>query len=303
MNAQHTRPAPLAAPFPIAVSWEGRDHTLLEMVLPFIDCLEVNTDAMYWVEDGVVALHPTFEDVRRSAESVDIVFHGVGLSIASHEGMHQPYLDLLDLIFAAFTPTFHSEHLGYARVDGKSLGTMLTPPRTREMVEILVPRINQIQERYNAPFALEHVVRILPDAPADYSEAEFLNELVRRTGCKLIIDPYNLQCDAQNYKLDIDDFLNTLNLDAVIEMHMARGKPYRGMLLDAHSLPVAPDTLELAQTIAVRCPNLQLVTYEILPQAVQVIGHQAVVDEVKRLRTYFGSPQWTSQNTSAHSTA
>ena len=64
---------------------------------------------------------------------------------------------------------------------------------------------------------------MLPDPDGDYDEAGFLNELCKRTGCGLVLDVYNLECDAHNHGLDIDRFLGVLQLGAVHELHVAGG--------------------------------------------------------------------------------
>ena len=62
---------------------------------------------------------------------------------------------------------------------------------------------------------------MLPDPDGDYDEAGFLNELCKRTGCGLVLDVYNLECDEHNHGLDIDRFLGALELGAVHELDVA----------------------------------------------------------------------------------
>ena len=200
-------------------------------------------------------------------------------------------------------PKWHSEHLGYARVDGEFVGTMLRPPLTTEMLDILCDRVDYLHERYPIPFLLEHIVGILPDPPGDYDLAGFLNELTRRTGCGLILDVYNLQCDAYNHGFDIDGFLDDLDTSPIREIHTALGQMFGGMMLDAHSLPLREDTIALARAVIPRCPNVEVITYEILASAVHVIGIDAVAGEVVKLRKLFGSQSWSSETCNASSTA
>src|SRR6476619_2354749 len=134
----------------------------------------------------------------RAAGQVKFLVHGVGLSIASAEGHSETYVRLLDEIFAQLPVAWHSEHLAYTNVDGEHLGTMLPPPRTQEALDMLCRRIEFIQKRFPAPFLLENIVRFLPEYPGEYSEAEFLNQLARETGCGFLLDVYNLECDREN---------------------------------------------------------------------------------------------------------
>src|SRR5205823_101733 len=99
-------------------------------------------------------------------------------------------------------------------------------------LDMVCARVQALQERYPVPFLLENIVHILPDHPAEYTDAAFLNALTARTGCNLILDIYNLECDAHNTGFDIPAFLDELDLSAVRELHLACGVEYRGLLLD-----------------------------------------------------------------------
>jgi len=206
----------------------------------------------------------------------EFVVHGVGLSIGSASGYSEQYLDLLAEFLDQFAVAWHSEHLGYTTVDGTSLGTMLALPKTEEVLGLLVQRVGEIQSRFELPFLLENIVHLLPDYPGDYSDAGFLNELVARTGCGLLLDVYNF---------DIDAFLDELDLDAVGELHVAGGVARDGLQLDVHSRSTEPSTLALAKRVVDRTPSLGGVTYELLAEAVQVLGAERISAELTRIRS------------------
>jgi uncharacterized protein len=259
------------------------DVDLLERVLPLSDVIEVSPDTIAerrgrLDEDAADLL----EEVARYAP---LIVHGVGLSIGSASGWNDDYLRLLDALFARFPIAWHSEHLGYTTVEGQPLGTMLVLPRIEESLDLLCPRIEAIQQRYDLPFLLEHVVSLLPDPPGeDYTPAGFLNEIVHRTGCGLLLDVYNLQCDAHNRGLDLDAFLAELRFDAVREIHVANGVERNGLMLDIHSRGLRDDTRALLQTILARSPNVQAVIFEVVPEAIPTLGHDAIARELELLR-------------------
>src|SRR5206468_467138 len=125
------------------------------------------------------------------------------------------------------------------------------------------------QERYKLPFLLENIVHVLPDLAGDYSDAGFLNALTDRTGCGLIMDVYNLECDAHNHKFDIRAFLNELQLTNVREIHVACGVEHNGFLLDVHSQLTRRSTVELAQHVVKQSVGrAEVVVYEFMPEAV-----------------------------------
>jgi uncharacterized protein len=258
------------------------DIDLLERVLGLADVIEVPPDTIA-TRRGTIA-EDALELLAEVAHHAWLTVHGVGLSIGSVEGWNDDYLGLLDTLFARLSIAWHSEHLGYTTVGGASLGTMLVLPRIEESLDLLCPRIEAMQRRYGVPFLLEHVVNLLPDPPEeDYSPAGFLNELVRRTGCGLLLDVYNLQCDAHNRALDVDRFLDELNFDAVREIHVANGVERRGVLLDIHSRGLRDDTHALLDRVLARATSAQAVVFEVVPEAVPSLGHDAIAAELERL--------------------
>jgi uncharacterized protein (UPF0276 family) len=153
---------------------------------------------------------------------------------------------------------------------------------------MLSERVVAIKKRYGLPFLLENVVQLLPEEEGDYSEAAFLNTLVARTGCGLLLDAYNLECDAHNNDLDIQRFLDELDLSPVREVHLAGGVEHRGFMLDIHSRLVGQSTINLGREIVKGSGgNVRAVTYEFLPQAVPALGREAIVAELTQLRQIF----------------
>jgi uncharacterized protein len=269
----------------IGVTYDGGDPALLERLLEVADYLEVMPDSIaVAVGDDRRIRHDILGEWRVAAEQVAIVAHGVGLSIGTASGWNEAYLRLVDELSAAVTLRWHSEHLGYTTVDGEPLGTMLALPRTEEALDLVCERVSRLQDRYQAPFLLENIARMLPDPDGDYDEAGFLNELCRRSGCGLVLDVYNLECDAHNHRFDIDRFLAALDFGPVRELHIAGGAVLNGMRLDVHSRQAQPSTLALAARAAAAAPALWGATFEVLPEAVAVLGHDVIVNEVARLR-------------------
>src|SRR5512138_3203993 len=247
----------------IALTYEGNDASYIERMLPLIDVLEVTPDTIAIAgDDGAEIPLRTLDVLEDLSRHVHIVVHGVGLSIGSADGWSEEHLRL----------AWHSEHLGYVNVDGQHLGTMLPLPRTDEALDLLGERVAALRTRYGLPFLLENIVRVLPEPECAYSDAAFLNALVARTGCGLLVDVYNLECDAQNNGLAIDDFLDELQLEHVRELHVACGVEHEGVLLDVHSRPLRDSTLTIARDIVRRADaHVGLVTYELLAEAVPVL--------------------------------
>jgi hypothetical protein len=269
----------------VGVNYEGRDPRFVETVIPSADVVEVTPDSLATLRDGRPVLPAdALRELREIAARVPVTLHGIGLSIASAGAMNAGYLGLADSLLQSLDIAWHSEHLGYVEVDGEHLGTMLVAPRTEEALALVCARVAEIQARWTAPFLLEHAVNLFPDPGGDYTAAGFLNEIVRRTSCGLLLDLYNLECDGHNGAGDVDAFLAELDLDAVREIHVARGAEERGLQLDVHSRVAGEATLALLRRVLSIAPNVEAVIFELVGPAVPVVGYDVIVGELQRIR-------------------
>ena len=269
----------------LATTYEGDDPALLERILPLIDAIEITPDAIARSDARRASLRrEVLEEYVSAAPDVSFIAHGVGLSIGSFDHWNDEYLRLLDDLFTQVELDWHSEHLACTMVGGENLGTMLALPRTEEVLDLVCERVQSIQQRYGVPFLLEHVIHLLPDGPAQFTPAAFLNAVTSRTGCGLILDVYNLECDAHNQGLDIDSFLGELDLQPVCELHLAGGVQHNGFHLDIHSRCTGDSTLTLGREIIRRAPSLRAVTFEFLKEAIPLLGHDGICCELSRVR-------------------
>ena len=269
----------------LGTTYEGDDRGLLERIAPFVDVIEITPDAIARSESKRARLRSEVLDEYASVTpEVDLIVHGVGLSIGSVECWNESYLHLLDGLFERFDILWHSEHLGYTTVAGENIGTMLPLPRSEEALDLICERVRLIQERYRIPFLLEHVIQLLPADIEPFGPADFLNAITARTGCGLILDAYNLECDACNQGLNIAAFLNQLDMAPVRELHVAGGVQHKGFQLDIHSRPVRSSTLSLAGDIIARAPDLRVVTYEFLKEAISALGHDGICAQLGQIR-------------------
>jgi uncharacterized protein len=279
--------------YSIGTTYEGKSMAYLKEIAPFVNHIEVSPDSIAVKNNGRTSLQPeALAQLKWVLANTDIqiLVHGVGLSIGSYDGYDDTYIDLLDELTREAAVQWHSEHLAYTKVDGENLGTMLALPRTNEVIDMICRRVETIQERYKIPFLLENVITMLPPSACQYSEAAFLNEITSRTGCGLILDVYNLECDAYNFGLDIESFLSELNLSPVAEIHLAGGNIDReyNFKMDIHSQMVEASTLALAEKV-LRSEGacVKAITFEILEEFIDRHGAAAIIRQLKQLHTLF----------------
>jgi len=280
-NQQLRRPRRAPA---LATTYEGRNPKLLDRILPVVDFIEVTPDSLAGMNGNAPSIpEDKIRELQSVASEAHVIVHGVGLSIGSHDGVSDAYVRMLDQLLECVPARWHSEHLGYVTVDGNHLGTMLAIPKTEPVLDMICERVRIIQDRYSLPFLVENVAHVLPDYPGDYSEAGFLNELTRRTGCGLILDVYNLECDAYNHAFPIHEFLSELDMRPVRELHLAGGVIHQGFKLDVHSRITADSTVALARQVLGMAPNVEAITYELLAEAIEKLGPETIGQELERL--------------------
>ncbi|RYZ46161.1 MAG: DUF692 family protein, partial [Chitinophagaceae bacterium] len=154
--------------YSIGTTYEGKNRDYLEQIIPYVDHIEVSPDSVAIQKNGRTCINPLSLEQLRWVEKetgVQVLLHGVGLSIGSYDGYSTDYLHLLDELTTALkTVRWHSEHLAYTKVDGENLGTMLALPRTDEAVDMVCRRVETIQQKYKLPFLLENVISMLPSS-------------------------------------------------------------------------------------------------------------------------------------------
>lgn len=279
--------------YSIGTTYEGKNLAYLKKIAPFIDHIEVSPDSIAVTKHGRTSLQPESLCHLKWVQAetgIQILLHGVGLSIGSYNGYDETYIGLLDNLAREVEVRWHSEHLAYTKVNGENLGTMLALPRTDEVIEMICRRVEAIQKRYKIPFLLENVITMLPPSACQYSEAAFLNRITSLTGCGLVLDVYNLECDAYNFHLDIESFLSELDLKPVAEIHLAGGSIDReyDFKMDIHSQLVDASTLTLAEKVLRGGETgIKAITFEILEEFIDRHGADAIIRQLKQLHALF----------------
>jgi uncharacterized protein len=182
--------------------------------------------------------------------------HGVGLSLASADGVDEAHLARLVRLVERFEPALVSEHLAWSRSAAGSLPDLLPVPRTAEALAVLAANIGRVQDKLKRAIAIEnpsHYLRI--DAHAD-DEVAFLTRLARVAGCTLLVDVNNVYVSACNLGGDAQAWIDAVPADLVTEVHLAghHADPQLGtrLLIDGHDAPVAPAVWALYERLIER---------------------------------------------------
>lgn len=201
-------------------------------------------------ENHMVAGGPLHHYLTRIRERYPLSLHGVGLSIGAAGALDASHLDALAALIDRYAPQSFSEHLAWSGHGDIFLNDLLPLPYTNTTLQRVCDHIDQVQSRLGRRMLLENPATYIEFAASTLSETAFLGEVVRRSGCGLLLDVNNLYVSCINHQRDPLADLQALPLDAVGEIHLAgfarqqdgNGDP---LLIDNHGAPVAQAVWDL----------------------------------------------------------
>ncbi|KXP01375.1 DUF692 domain-containing protein [Tsukamurella pseudospumae] len=193
---------------------------------------------------------PLLTDLRD--RGVPLVPHGVALSLGGVDELEPDRVHRLTACAEAFGAPLVSEHIAFVRAGGIEAGHLLPVPRTREALDVLVRNITRMQDALPVPLAVENIAAFLRWPEDEYSEGQFLAELLERTGALLVLDVANVYANARNRGLDPLGELARLPVDRIAYSHVAGGSEGGGRYHDTHTDPVNRGVLELVTALRER---------------------------------------------------
>jgi uncharacterized protein (UPF0276 family) len=224
-----------------------------------------------------------------------VVAHSIALSIGSAELFDHDYVAEIAGWNRRYNFPWHSEHLSFIQVPGATahdlqahgVGLAAPVPYDAEVLEMIAARIKRIQTNVPAPFLLENNVYYIDIPEQEMTEPEFLNQLSERTNCGLLLDVHNVYCNARNHGFDACGFFDQLNLDRVIEIHIAGGNELAGMYTDSHAGPCPEPVWELLDYVVARAPNLRGITFEFHDSYYPLLKTGGILEHLDRARAAF----------------
>ncbi|WP_447973825.1 MNIO family bufferin maturase [Nitrospira sp. Kam-Ns4a] len=203
-------------------------------------------------------------------------FHGVGLSLGSTDPLDRDHLRQLNALIDRFEPAFVSEHLSWSSVAGRFVNELLPLPYTTESLEHVCARIEAVQEVLRRPLLIENITRYLAWQDSIIPEGEFMAEVVRRTGCRILLDLNNVYVNAVNFGEDPLALLRAIPAQAVEEIHLAGFDRFGRWLVDTHGRVVHPKVWDLYEwTIGCIGPRPTLIEWDTNLPTLEVLVAQA----------------------------
>lgn len=220
------------------------------------------------------------EELRLLADHFTLIPHGLDLSLGSAEGLNESYLREIASVVEKVNPPYWSEHIAFTRADGIEIGHLSPLPFTNEAIDVLTRNVEIARRTIDKPLILENITYSVQMPGAEMTEAEFLQRIVERTGCGLLLDVTNLYTNAVNHGFDVNETIDALPLDAVVQLHFVGGRWEGDTLIDSHSSATPPEVWDLLTEILDRAP----VKGVILERDENIPPFAEILDELRRAR-------------------
>ena len=212
---------------------------------------------------------------------VAIIPHGISLSLGGAERVERSRIQRLANLARRLGSPMVSEHIAFVRADGVEAGHLLPIPRSKIAIDTLVDNVKVAQDLLPVPLALENIAALFEWPATQMNEAEFLAEILDRTGASLLLDLANIWANAANHGGDPVQTLEQLPLHRVAYVHVAGGEMRDGVYHDTHAGPVCMEVLRLVQELCARRepPGVMLERDDHFPSDVQLSRElDAIVD-------------------------
>lgn len=214
--------------------------------LPRVGWLEVHTEN-YLSRSGW-----DWHVLRQLRRDYPFSLHGVGLGLGSARGFSETHLERVQALVDAVEPVLVSEHLCWSALHDRHLNDLLPLTLNGAALALLCERVGRVQDVLGRQILLENVSAYVRFRADTMSEAAFLAEVSRRTGCGLLLDVNNLYVNQCNHGEDALAAIAALPVGSVAEIHLAGHLATPHALIDHHGARVAPPVWDLYRAALAR---------------------------------------------------
>lgn len=203
---------------------------------------EVLTDD--FLDDG-----PHHDKLMTLRNDYPVTFHSTGMNICGTQDFNLNYLNKFKELYQKFQPVLITDHLCWSSHNGKYHHDLLPAPRTQAGLINTCERINYLQDFFKCPLALENITSYIDYRHSDYSEIEFISQVIKATGCKLLLDISNVIINNKNRNKKYYSYFADFPLDSVVQIHLAGGESNGKAIIDTHSNSVGSEDINILKNI------------------------------------------------------
>jgi uncharacterized protein len=210
-----------------------------------VDFLEVAPEN--WIGVGG-SLGEAFEEL---ADRQPVACHGLSLSLGGPAPLDETFLLRLRRFLDRHRCPLYSEHLSACSDAQGQLYDLMPLPFTPAAVARVVDRIRHVQDVLGRRIAVENIsyyATLGADLPGAMPEIDFVNAVLDRADCDLLLDVNNIVVNATNHGYDAQEFLHALPGDRIACVHVAGHYDEADDLkIDTHGAPVADPVWRLLE--------------------------------------------------------
>ncbi|MGD2053325.1 MAG: DUF692 domain-containing protein [Gammaproteobacteria bacterium] len=212
---------------------------LLQTPTPQIGFMEVAPEN--WI--GVGGTYG--KQLREFTEANDFVCHGLSLSIGGPAPLDEPFVRQIGEFLKLHQVKIYSEHLTYCSDDGH-LYDLLPIPFTEEAVDYVAERIMRVQDILGRRIAMENASYYTPAPGSEMQEIDFINAVLNKADCDLLIDINNIYVNSVNHAYDPVEFMHDLPAERIAYAHIAgHYHEAEDLIVDTHGADVIDTVWDL----------------------------------------------------------
>jgi uncharacterized protein (UPF0276 family) len=184
-----------------------------------VDWVEVISEHFMGADDAAVA------KLRDTVHEKPVIPHGIEMSIGTvgNDDEWLAYIADLSQLVARLNAPWFSDHLCFTKTSAHSEIAALAPlPCSFDAVQHVATRAKRAQEIVGRPLLLENIAYHFSWG-REMSEAEFVARVLDAGDCFMLLDLTNLWYNANNHGFSAADYLNTIPLERVGQIHLAGG--------------------------------------------------------------------------------
>jgi len=216
--------------------------------LPHLSEVVATRPDVGWLEihpENFLANAHAMELLTELSKTYPVSVHTVGISVGSASGIDRLHVKRLRKLVDRIDPFFVSGHLAWSTFGVEYLNDLLPLPLNTETLSLVVRNINEVQDTLGRCYLVENPSSYIGFSSTTMGEAEFLSELVVRTGCRLLCDVSNAYVSARNMAYDPYHYIDSFLADAIAEVHLGGYTPEGNLLIDTHAAPIADPAWDL----------------------------------------------------------
>lgn len=240
-----------------------------------VDFLEIAPEN--WLEMG----GRLGKKLRFFTERYPMLCHGLSLSIGGPAPLDETFVRRLKNFLDEHQIRLYSEHLSYCSDDGH-LYDLMPIPFTEAAVNYVAERIQRVQDILQRRLIIENVSYYA--APGqELDELEFINAILQKADCDLLLDVNNVYVNSINHRYDAKAYIDAIDSQRIAYMHIAgHYNEAEDLIVDTHGAAVIDPVWDLLQHTYAR----HGIRPTLLERDFNIPDLQTLFAEVAKIREY-----------------